>query len=106
MPMSGQTAELHLLRYLPGESAVHRLWAGTKLLSLTALVVAVTLKPTWQGEAILLTVLALAIVATRIPLGAFPRLPRWFWLGLGIWGAVSLAGGGAPHVHLAGVTLG
>ena len=42
-----QTRDMHVLRYVPVDSPVHRLWAGTKLLSVVALSVVTWLRPTW-----------------------------------------------------------
>jgi len=40
-----RSSELHLLRYVPTDSPIHRLWAGTKLVALFAFGVALSLEP-------------------------------------------------------------
>ena len=41
--------ELRMLRYLPGDSVVHRLWAGTKIVVAAAVSLALSLRPTWRA---------------------------------------------------------
>jgi energy-coupling factor transport system permease protein len=83
-----------LLKRLPGDSPVHRLWAGTKLLALAILTVTVAVLPTWPviGATAALTLLGLRLA--RVPAGAAPRLPVWLLVGLAGGLALSLAGGG------------
>src|SRR5207302_10229973 len=64
-----RSSELHLLRYVPTNSPVHRLWAGTKLLALFAFGVALSLKPNWHAEGILAATLVVAVLVARIPAG-------------------------------------
>ncbi|MBH0123014.1 energy-coupling factor transporter transmembrane protein EcfT, partial [Rhodococcus sp. CX] len=44
---------LILLRPVPRETPVHRLWAGTKLLAASALAVTVAFVPSWTGLLVL-----------------------------------------------------
>ncbi len=97
-PRSTATAELNLLRHVPGASPVHRMWAGTKLVVVTAVTAAVALRPTWSSEAVAAVLLALAVLAARIPRGAVPRLPRWFLGAVAIGAAAGLSAGGDPQV--------
>lgn len=96
------------LRHLPGDSPVHRLWAGTKLIIVLTLGVMTWVLPSWPSLAfVALCVLVFALVA-GIPLGAIPRPPWWFWVlilvGLGITALSS--GGPGVLTFLRGTALG
>jgi energy-coupling factor transporter transmembrane protein EcfT len=100
------TTEFHVLRCLPGTSPMRRLWAGTKLVAAAALGVAVVAKPTWPALAIAAAVVVVAAWATRFPLGAVPRFPRWFlWL-FAAGALVDFTAGGNPEVHIGNTTIG
>src|SRR5262245_41928641 len=45
------------------------------------------------------------LLAARIPLGAFPRLPKWFYIALLIGAALNLLSGTEPTVNVGGITL-
>jgi energy-coupling factor transporter transmembrane protein EcfT len=75
--------ELTFLRLVPGDSPVHRLWAGTKLLVAVELMLTATITPTWFTLAVIAGVVLLALLVGNIPLGAFPRLPRAFYILVG-----------------------
>lgn len=83
-----------LPRTLPWNSAMTRLWPGTKVVCLTALTSALLLRPTWSTLAAVALILLVGSLAARVPLQALPRLPVWFWSGIagGMIGA-SLGGG-------------
>ncbi|MDA8392901.1 MAG: energy-coupling factor transporter transmembrane protein EcfT [Actinomycetota bacterium] len=98
--------EVHLLRLVPGDSFVHRLWAGTRVLVLMALALATSINASWASIAICAAVVGGAVVAARIPLGAFPKLPGWIVGVFAAGGVVALASGGAPYVRLPGAALG
>ncbi len=107
--MSGsarRSGEVHLLRYVPTDSPVHRLWAGTKLVALFAFGVALSLEPNWRAEGILALTLIVALIVARIPLGAFPRFPAWVGIGIAIGGFLSFLAGGHPEVHIGRVAIG
>ena len=101
------SSELHLLRLLPGTSPLHRLWAGTKLAAAALLSLALSLVPTWPAIGVVAGTVVLALIVGRIPRGAAPRLPRIFWIGIGMGALLALiGGGGGPHldrgpIHLA-----
>lgn len=85
-----------LLRPVPGDSAVHRLWAGTKLIVVFAISVLLTYYPGWVTiAAVALLIFAAARVA-RIPRGALPTVPRWLWILLAVGGVTAAMGGGDP----------
>src|SRR5437588_9071106 len=97
------SSELHLLRFVPGDTVVHRLWAGTKLLAVAAVTIALVLRPTWPAEATGAAFLLVGIVTASVPAGAMPGPPRWFLLGLGIGALLAAAAGGAPHLGPVGL---
>jgi energy-coupling factor transporter transmembrane protein EcfT len=97
--------ELTFLRLVPRDSVVHRLWAGTKLLVATALAIVLSISPSWGMLAVGSGVVLVGLLAARIPLGAFPRLPRWFYGLLLVGAALNMISGQPPLVHIVGVTL-
>lgn len=92
--------ELTFLRLVPGETFVHRLWAGTKLIVVTELVLTATFAPSWLTLAVIAAIVAVALAVGRIPLGAFPRLPRSFYVVVGIGLLLSSWASTSPVVHL------
>ena len=98
--------EIHVVRYVPGNSLVHRMWAGTKLVALGALSIGLLLWPTWQSIGIMALVILSAFLLARLPRGISPRLPWWLAGVLAIGVAFSLIAGGAPRVHLGSLKIG
>jgi energy-coupling factor transporter transmembrane protein EcfT len=98
--------DLWLLRYVPGTSPVHRLWAGTKLVAVVAFGVVLSLRPSWGAEGVLAGVLALAAGASRVGRGAWPRVPAWLWAGVAASAVPMVGAGGSPEVHLGHLSLG
>lgn len=101
-----RATELHLLRYVPGDSFVHRMWAGTKLIAVTAFGAVLSFKASWGAEAVLGACLAVTVGVARIPRGVAPRLPRWLWLALALGAGAALLSGGSPTVHVGGLSIG
>jgi energy-coupling factor transport system permease protein len=95
-----------LLRPVPGTSAIHDLWAGTKLLAVGGISVLLTFYPGWIAIGLIGALVVAAIRIAHIPRGALPSVPRWLWVLL-LFGGVSAAfAGGSPTVDLAGASLG
>lgn len=97
--------ELPWLRPIPGDTPIHRLWAGTKLVAVIGFGVALSINPTWAAIGIVSAVVAAAIAVARIPRGARPRLPRLLWLLFLVGALLALRGGGSPSVHVGSVTV-
>jgi energy-coupling factor transporter transmembrane protein EcfT len=80
--------EITFLRLVPGDSPVHRLWPGTKVIAAAELALAASIAPTWLTVAVVACVVGIGLLVARIPIGAFPRLPRGLYLllllGLGL----------------------
>ncbi|MCU1490120.1 MAG: ABC-type cobalt transport system, permease component CbiQ [Acidimicrobiaceae bacterium] len=108
-PRSGRrrrSRSLFLFRLIPGTSPVHRLWAGTKLLSVAAIVLTLSLLPNWTGIAVFAGVDLLAAAVARIPRNALPRPPLWFWGSLGVGALVAVAAGGRPDLVVGSTHVG
>jgi energy-coupling factor transport system permease protein len=97
--------ELRLLRYLPGDSVVHRLWAGTKILVVAAVSLALSLRPTWRALGIVGAIVVVTVTAARIPRTAVPRIPGWILYVLVLGGVVDVMWGPSPHRQLLGVSI-
>lgn len=103
--MSEQKRPLVLLRPVPGDTVVHRLWAGTKLIAVVALAVLMVLYPGWIPILMVTVLLAITVLSARIPRGALPTIPGWIWVLLLLGGVTAAFAGGAPVVVLSGLEL-
>lgn len=100
-------SELNVLRYLPGATPVHRLWAGTKALALLGIGIGAAVNPIWPAEAVLAALVGLALVLARVPWSARPRVPAWLvWLWLGVGAVLALVAGGSPALRVGGLRIG
>jgi energy-coupling factor transporter transmembrane protein EcfT len=97
---------LNLLRLVPGRSPVHRLWAGTKLVAVVVIAVALSVAPTWPATLSMAALVIAGIAVARIPAGARPRLPSWLGVVIGIGGTLALLAGGEPYLHIGQTTIG
>jgi energy-coupling factor transporter ATP-binding protein EcfA2/energy-coupling factor transporter transmembrane protein EcfT len=97
--------EPNLLRYIPGASPVHRLWAGTKLLVIGALSVVLALRPTWPVIGVCVVSIGATMALARIPRGAAPRMPRWFWFGMLAGALLTIGSKAQPIAHVGGMAL-
>ncbi|BBX72978.1 energy-coupling factor transporter transmembrane protein EcfT [Mycobacterium shinjukuense] len=95
-----------LLLPVPGGSAIHDLWAGTKLLVVFGISVLLTFYPGWVTIGMAAALVATAAWIAHIPRGALPSVPRWLWIVLGIGGVTAALAGGAPLISVAGVEFG
>jgi len=102
---SRRDTELTFLRLVPRDSVVHHLWAGTKLLVAAVLALMVSISPTWAMLAVAGSVVAFGLLCGRIPLGAVPRLPRWFYYALLIGAVLSMWSGTHPIVQVGPIDL-
>lgn len=105
-PTAGQRKPVVLLRPVPGDTVIHRLWAGTKLLAVAGIGVLLTFYPGWVP---IMFVAVLALVIARlahIPRGVLPSIPFFIWILLLIGGALAALAGGAPFIDIGSVQLG
>src|SRR4029077_15140648 len=65
----------------------------------------VSISPTWPMIGVTAGIVALELLVARIPLGAFPRLPSWFFGLVGLSAVLSLWSSVPPVVHVAGIGL-
>jgi energy-coupling factor transport system permease protein len=95
-----------LLRPVPGDSIIHRLWAGTKLIVVAGIGVLLTFYPGWVPIGL---VAALGLTTARlahVPRSALPSVPRWVWIVVFIGGVTATFAGGAPVIDLGSVEVG
>lgn len=104
--MSGQRRPVVLLRPVPGDSVIHQLWAGTKLIVVAALGVLLTLYPGWIPIGFVAVVVLTAAALARIPRGALPSVPGWLWVILLLGGVTASFAGGDPVIAVAGAEIG
>ena len=95
-----------LLRPVPGNSAVHELWAGTKLLAVFGISVLLTFYPGWITIGLVAALVLTAAWIAHIPRGALPSVPRWLWILLALGGITAAFAGGSPAIELAGMSVG
>ncbi|MHB8456976.1 MAG: CbiQ family ECF transporter T component, partial [Acidimicrobiales bacterium] len=101
-----QLADLHVLRYVPGSSAMHRSWAGTKILAIAMTSIGLLLRPTWSAVGLAAVLLLAGLSSARLPAGVIPRVPRWLWALVVVGALLALAAGGRPDLHIGPIGLG
>jgi energy-coupling factor transport system permease protein len=94
-----------LLHPVPGSSAVHELWAGTKLLVVFGISVLLTFYPGWIPIGFVALLVFTAARVAHIPRGALPSVPRWLWVLLAVGAITAAMAGGSPVVGVAPVQL-
>jgi len=97
--------EITFLRLVPGDSFVHRLWAGTKLIVAFLLALTASVSPSWFTLGVLGGLVLLGLLVAGIPLGAFPRLPRGLYVLLAVGLAINALSTASPVVHLGPVSI-
>jgi len=98
--------EIHVLRFVPGTSPLHRMWAGTKLVSLALLSMGLLLWPSWRSIGIMGALLLVAFLVARLPRGISPRVPWWLGGFLAVGAVLALVAGGPPEVHIGSLKVG
>jgi energy-coupling factor transport system permease protein len=100
MSATRQRRPVVLLRPVPGDSVIHRLWAGTILIVVFAISMLLSFYPGWIAIGLMAALVVLAIRLARIPRGVLPSVPRWLWLLLLFGAFTATLGGGDPVLHL------
>ena len=95
-----------LLRPVPGDSVIHRLWAGTKLIVVAGIGVMLTYYPGWAPIGLVAALVATTAWLAHIPRSTLPSIPRWLWIALLIGGATATFAGGSPVIDLGSVEVG
>ena len=75
-----QRAPVVLLRPVPGDTVIHRLWAGTKLIVVAGIGVLLTFYPGWVPIGLVAGLVLTTAWLAHIPRGALPSIPRWLWI--------------------------
>jgi energy-coupling factor transporter transmembrane protein EcfT len=99
-------SDFHVLRFVPGGSPIHQMWAGTKLVWFAVVSIGLLLWPTWRAVGVGAVMVLGAWLVARLPRGVAPRLPRWIFLIVLIGFVVAVGAGGKPYLHLGAVRLG
>lgn len=101
-----QRRQVVLLRPVPGQSVIHDLWAGSKLLIVAGIGVLLTFYPGWVpiGAVALLIVVAAALA--RIPRGVLPTVPHWLWVLLALGAITAAFAGGSPVIEVGSLDVG
>ncbi|MEE2060793.1 energy-coupling factor transporter transmembrane component T family protein [Rhodococcus artemisiae] len=97
-----------LLRPVPRETPLHRVWAGTKVIAAAVLSVVVSFQPSWVGLGVIVAVLFAGLLVARIPRGVVPTIPWWVFAFLVFFGVINAVGGGIDgyiRVTLLGIAL-
>ena len=100
MSATRQRRPVVLLRPVPGDSVIHRLWAGTKLIVVFAISMLLSFYPGWVAIGLMSLLVVVAIRLAHIPRGVLPSVPRWLWLLLLFGALTATMGGGDPVLHL------
>jgi energy-coupling factor transport system permease protein len=95
-----------LLRPVPGDSVVHRMWAGSKLLMVAGIGVLMTFYPGWVPIAAVAVLVLVAAWIARIPRGTLPSIPGWLWILLFFGGLTATFSGGSPIIDVGSIEIG
>ena len=95
-----------LLRPVPGDSVIHRLWAGTKLIVVAGIGMMLTYYPGWVPIGLVAALIVTTAWLAHIPRSTLPSIPRWLWIALFIGGATATFAGGSPVIDLGSVEVG
>jgi energy-coupling factor transport system permease protein len=95
-----------LLRPIPGDSTIHRLWAGTKLTVVFGISVLLTFYPGWVPIGAVAALVLTATWMAHIPRGALPSVPRWMWILLAFGAFTAALSGGSPVWHVGSADVG
>lgn len=95
-----------LLVPVPGDTVIHKLWAGTKLLVVVGTAVLLTFYPGWVTIGLLGALTIAAVWLAHIPRGAMPSVPRWMWFMIALGFITAAVAGGSPVVSAGGLHVG
>lgn len=94
-----------ILREVPVDSPVHRLWAGTKMIWVFVFSVLLMFTPSWTLLGLGTVVLIGIGLAARLPLGTLPRFPWWIWIGILIGAGINAPVGMDALLRYTQITL-
>lgn len=101
-----QRRQVVLLRPVPGQTVIHDLWAGSKLLIVAGIGVLLTFYPGWVPIGAVALLVAAAAALARIPRGVLPTVPRWLWLLLALGALTATFAGGSPVIAVGSLDIG
>lgn len=102
----GQRKPVVLLRPVPGDSVIHQLWAGTKLLSVAVIGIMLTFYPGWVPIGFTAVLVLVVARLARIPRGVVPTIPWWMWLLVAFGALTATFAGGSPEFDVGSMTIG
>ncbi|OLP02125.1 hypothetical protein BVU76_12085 [Mycolicibacterium porcinum] len=105
-PTRGQRKPVVLLRPVPGDTVIHRLWAGTKLLAVAGIGVLLTFYPGWVPIAFVAVLVLVTARLAHIPRGVLPSIPFFLWILLVIGAALAALAGGSPFIDIGSIQVG
>lgn len=94
-----------ILREVPVDSPVHRLWAGTKMIGVFVVSVLLMFIPSWALLGVAFVFLAAVFVLAKLPLGTLPRFPWLVWVGIAIGAAINVPVGTSALLQYARVVF-
>ncbi len=100
---SRQRTTVVLLRPVPGDTVIHRLWAGTKLIAVAGIGVLLTFYPGWVSIGLVAALILVSARLAHIQRGALPSIPRWLWVLIFLGGGTAAFAGGSPVIDLGSV---
>lgn len=95
-----------LLRPVPGDTVVHRLWAGTKLIAVAGIGVLLTFYPGWIPIGLVTLLVLVTAWLAGVPRGALPSIPLLLWVIVFLGGFTAFFAGGSPELTFGDVTVG
>jgi energy-coupling factor transport system permease protein len=101
-----QRKSVVLLRPVPGNTVIHQVWAGTKLVVVAAIGVLLTFYPGWVVIGAVAALVLVTARMARVPRGTLPSIPRWLWFLLLLGGVTATFAGGSPVIELGSMDVG
>jgi energy-coupling factor transport system permease protein len=105
-PERRQRRPVVLLRPVPGDTVIHRMWAGTKLIIVAAVGVLLTFYPGWVPIGFVAALVLVAAKLARVPRGALPSVPVWLFFLLLLGGVTAAFAGGDPVIEVGSFDVG
>lgn len=105
-PTRGQRKPVVLLRPVPGDTVIHRLWAGTKLLAVAGIGLLLTFYPGWVPIAAVAMLILVTARLAHIPRGVLPSIPFFLWILVVLGGALAALAGGSPVIDIGSMQVG
>ena len=92
-----------VLRHLDIESAIHRLWAGTKILWVPIVGTTIAFRLEWITVGIGWAIVCALFWLSRLPRGVVPRPPKLMWIMVGISFGLAAISSDTPKVSFVSI---